>query len=189
MMIVISRSTGRYKMLKSVPICLPLFFYIKSVNSIDFLLVCILTADLLKFQIAKPKIQSMLCLRLLLAVSFQIDKCMMGLRQLLQMLTCCQHQMMICLVTILKKKISLTCTLYSHVSFVFELAHGCISYVCWPHKVASFFFLHKRNIEPSHRSLCNIVLSGTKQIFKLRRLLCSFSWVHVALKDFLFKGM
>ena len=95
---------------------------------------------------------------------------------------------MICLVTILKKKISLTCTLYSHVSFVFELAHGCISYVCWPHKVASFFFLHKRNIEPSHRSLCNIVLSGTKQIFKLRRLLCSFSWVHVALKDFLFKG-
>ena len=39
--------------------------------------------------------------------------------------------------------LSLTCTLYSHVSFVFELAHGCISYVCWPHEVASFFFLHK----------------------------------------------
>ena len=130
-------------MLQWVPIYLPLFFYIKSVNFINFLLVCILTAYLLKFQFAKPMIQSMLCLMLLLALSFQIDKCMMGLRQLLQMLTCCQHQMMICLVTILKKKISLTCTLYSHVSFVFELAHGCISYVCWPREVASFFFLHK----------------------------------------------
>ena len=39
--------------------------------------------------------------------------------------------------------LSLTCTLYLHVSFVFELAHGCISYVCWPREVASFFFLHK----------------------------------------------
>ena len=85
--------------------------------------------------------------------------------------------------------LSLTCTLYSHVSFVFELAHGCISYVCWLHEVASFFFLHKGNIERSHRSLCKIALSWTKQIFKLRRLLCSFSWVHMALKDYFFKGM
>ena len=31
----------------------------------------------------------------------------------------------------LKKNIlNLTCTLYLHVSSVFELAHGCISYVC-----------------------------------------------------------
>ena len=89
----------------------------------------------------------------------------------------------------LKKNLNLTCTLYLHVSFVFELAHQCISYVCWPREVASFFFLHKGNIERSHRSLCKIALSWTQQIFKLRRLLCSFSWVHMALKDYFFKGM